>query len=218
MPYGYGSANRSSSSGGSSHDRGGGQHRAAARASRAPTTAPHHPGESTGREQAIANRTYSKPATVTFQGPKVHGEGIGSQTFDKNLRTLALQDQYRQGAYQRAHPFLSKVKSGLGSLGRGLGQIGRHINPLSFAFDNPLMKLLMSGYGRRSIRNLFQRNNQNINWNDPDEEEDIAWENVNYDPNALTRLQQEGLQSLDVFPENRPLRDGMFTDDSWYLS
>ena len=135
--------------------------------------------------------TYSAPPTVTVSGPNVHGEGIGSQTFNQNLRTLQKQQQYQQGAYQRAHPFLSKIQSGLGSLGRGIGNIARNFNPISFAFDNPLMKLLASQYGQGSMRNLFQRNNQNINWNDPDEEEDIAWENINYNPNALTRLQME---------------------------
>ena len=151
--------------------------------------------------------TYSKPDTVTFDTGPHRGEGIGSQTFNKNLRTLALQNQYRQGAYQRAHPFLSKVKSGLGSLGRGIGHVARNFNPLSLAFDNPYMKLLMSGYGRDTMKNLLQRNNQNINWNDPDQEEDIAWENVNYNPNALTRLQME----QDILPEEA-LRDEMFTE------
>ena len=61
------------------------------------------------------------------------------------------------------------------------------------------MKLLVSGYGRGHIGNLFQRNNQNINWKDPDQEEDIAWENINYDPNALTRLQMEqGIMSPNI--------------------
>ena len=121
----------------------------------------------------------------------------------EGLRTLAKQKQYRDLAYQRAHPFLSKIKSGLGSLGRGIGHVARNFNPVSFAFDNPLMKLLMSGYGRGNIRNLFQRNNQNINWNDPDEEEDVAWENVNYNPNALTRLEQLGIMNRDILPEDK---------------
>ena len=153
--------------------------------------------------------TYSKPKTVTFQGPNVHGEGIGSQTFNKNLNTLQHQQQYQQGAYQRAHPFLSKVRSGLGSLGRGLGHVARNFNPVSLAFDNPLMKLLVSGYGRGHIGNLFQRNNQNINWNDPDEEEDIAWENINYNPNALTRLEQLGIMSPNILPEDKPYESYM---------
>ena len=141
--------------------------------------------------------SYSKPDTVTVAGPNVHGEGIGSQTFNKNLRNLQRQQQYQQGAYQRAHPFLSKVRSGLGALGRGMKQVGRNINPLSFATDNPLMKLLASRYGQNDLRNLGS--NQNINWNDPDQEEDIAWENVNYNPNALTRLQMEkGITSPDI--------------------
>ena len=144
--------------------------------------------------------SYSKPDTVTVAGPNVHGEGIGSQTFNKNLRNLQRQQQYQQGAYQRAHPFLSKVKSGLGSLGRGIGHVARNFNPVSLAFDNPVMKLLTSGYGRGNIRDRFQKNNQNINWNDPDQEEDIAWENVNYNPNALTRSQME----QDILPEDKP--------------
>ena len=75
---------------------------------------PHGGGEWSGP-------TYSAPKTKTFTGPNIHGEGIGSQTFDINKRTIALQDQYRQGASQRAHPFLSKVKSGIGNIFHGLG-------------------------------------------------------------------------------------------------
>ena len=157
--------------------------------------------------------TYTKPKTKTFTGPS-RGDGIGSQTFNKNLRTLQKQQQYQQGAYQRAHPFLSKIKSGLGSLGRGIGHVARNFNPVSLALDNPLMKLLMSGYGQGNIRNLLQRNNQNINWNDPDEEEDIAWENVNYNPNALTRLEQENLSGInhpDILSEDKSF-DSYFDD------
>jgi hypothetical protein len=149
--------------------------------------------------------TYSKPKTVTVTKPSHHiGTGPLTQHYNKNLRTLALQDQYRQGAYQRAHPFLSKIRSGLGSLGRGIGHVARNFNPISFAFDNPLMKLLTSGYGRGTITDLFQRNNQNINWKDPDEKEDIAWENINYNPNALTRLKQLGIMGPDILPEDKP--------------
>ena len=145
---------------------------------------------------------YKPPATVTVEGPH-RGDGIGSQTFDINKRTIQKRHDYNRGAYQRAHPFLSKIRSGLGSLGRGIGHVARNFNPISFAFDNPLMKLLMSGYGRGNIRDLFQRNNQNINWNDPDEEEDIAWENINYNPNAKTRLEQLGIMNRDILPEDK---------------
>ena len=128
MPYGYGSANTGSSSSGSSHDRGGGQHRATATRQVAASRArDRHPTtESTGREQAIANRTYGRPDTVTYGGPNVHGEGLGSQTFNRNLRTLARQQQYRQGANQRAHPFLSKL-GGIGGLLKGIGKAGLSI-------------------------------------------------------------------------------------------
>ena len=144
--------------------------------------------------------TYSPPEQLTVTRPSQHiGAGDITQNYNKNLRNLQRQQQYQQGAYQRAHPFLSKVRSGLGSLGRGIGQVARTINPLSFD-DNPLMKLLALRYGQGNTRNLFQRNNQNINWNDPDQEEDVAWENVNYNPNALTRLQME----QDSLPEDRP--------------
>jgi hypothetical protein len=177
------------------------------------TRGEHHPSISTGRERAIADITYNRPDQLRVERPSQHiGAGDTFQDYNENLRNLQRQQQYQQGAYQRAHPFLSKVRSGLGSLGRGIGHVARNFNPLSFAFENPLMKLLMSGYGRGSIKNLFQRNNQNINWNDPDEEEDIAWENINYNPNALTRLQMEqGIMNRDIRPEYE-------IDDSWYLS
>ena len=148
--------------------------------------------------------TYSKPKTVTVTRPSHHiGAGDINQNYNINKRTIQRQHDYNRLAHQRAHPFLSKVRSGLGSLGRGIGHVARNFNPISFAFENPLMKLLASRYGGTNIRNLFQRNNQNINWNDPDEEEDIAWENVNYNPNALTRLEQLGIMSPDILPEER---------------
>jgi len=108
QPPGGGATSRGSGrdvGGGGGHDRGGGQHQAtAARQVAAARPRDHHPGESTGREQAIASRTYGRPDTVTYGGPH-RGDGIGSQTFNRNLRTLGRQQQYRQGAYQRAHPF-----------------------------------------------------------------------------------------------------------------
>jgi len=124
MPGHYGGSSSRSSSG-SSHDRGGGQHRATATRQVAASRArDRHPTtESTGREQAIANRTYSRPNTVTYGGPKVHGEGLGSQTFNKNLRTIQRRHDYNQGAYERAHPFLSKM-GGLGGLLKGIGKAG----------------------------------------------------------------------------------------------
>ena len=74
-------------------------------------------------EGAWSGPTYSPPKTVTYTGPKVHGEGTGTQTFNKNLRTLLKQQQYQQGAYQRAHPFLSKL-GGIGGLLKGIGKAG----------------------------------------------------------------------------------------------
>jgi hypothetical protein len=160
--------------------------------------------------------TYSKPKTVTVTRPSHHiGAGNINQNYNINKRTIQRQHDYNRLAHQRAHPFLSKIQSGLGSLGRGIGHIVQNFNPISFAFDNPLMKLLTSRYGQGNIRNLFQRNNQNINWNDPDEAEDIAWENINYNPNALTRLQmEEGIMNSDILPEQN--YDNMF--DNTYLA
>ena len=142
--------------------------------------------------------SYSPPKQLTVTRPSQHiGAGDTFQNYNKNLRNLQRQQEYQQGAYQRAHPFLSKIRSGLGSLGRGIGHVARNFNPVSLAFDNPLMKLLTSGYGRGNIRNLGS--NQNINWNDPDEAEDIAWENVNYNPYAKTRLQsEEGIMGPNI--------------------
>ena len=118
---GGGHANVGGSGGNGSHDRGGGQHRTTA-ARHTPTRAKdRHPGESTGKERAIANRTYNRPNRVTYTGPRVHGEGIGSQTFNKNLRTIQRRHDYNRGAYERAHPFLSKV----GGLGGLFGALGR---------------------------------------------------------------------------------------------
>ena len=72
MPGHYGGSSSSSSSSGSSHDRGGRQHQATATRQVAASRArDRHPTtESTGREQAIANRTYSRPDTVTASTPQ----------------------------------------------------------------------------------------------------------------------------------------------------
>ena len=121
MPYGYGSANTGRSSG-SSHDRGGRQHQATATRQVAASRArDRHPTtESTGREQAIANTTYGRPDTVTYGGPS-RGEGIGSQIFNKNLRTIQRRHDYNRLANQRAHPFLSRL-GGIGGLLKGIGR------------------------------------------------------------------------------------------------
>jgi hypothetical protein len=104
--------------------------------------------------------TYSPPEQLTVTRPSQHiGAGDITQNYNKNLRNLQRQQQYQQGAYQRAHPFLSKVRSGLGSLGRGIGQVARNV-PLSLGFDNKLMKLLAARYGGTNIKDFFQRNNQ----------------------------------------------------------
>ena len=138
----------------------------------------------------------------------------------QNQRTAALRGRASdQGFHQFLTPrtnyqrptFGMRLRSGLGALGRGIGHVARNFNPVSLAFDNPLMKLLVSGYGRGHIGNLFQRNNQNINWKDPDQEEDIAWENINYDPNALTRLEQLGIMNPDILPQN-DLYESYFDD------
>ena len=113
--------------------------------------------------------TYTPPKQLTVTRPSHHiGAGDISQNYNKNLRNLQRQQEYQQGAYQRAHPFLSKIKSGLGSLGRGIGHVARNFNPLSLAFDNPYMKLLMSGYGRGNMKNLFQRNDQTTEQMNPE--------------------------------------------------
>ena len=68
--------------------------------------------------------SYSPPKQLTVTRPSQHiGAGDTFQNYNKNLRNLQRQQQYQQGAYQRAHPFLSKVRSGLGSLGRGIGHV-----------------------------------------------------------------------------------------------
>jgi hypothetical protein len=152
QPPGGGATSR-----GSGRDVGGGHGRgrhAPAAPSRAPTTAAHHPGESTGREQAIASRTYGRPGRVSFEGPNVHGEGIGSQTFNKNLRTIQRRHDYNRLANQRAHPFLSKM-GGLGGLLKGIGKAG-----LSFFGGIPgkLMSGIMtaSDYAKRKGSGVLQ--------------------------------------------------------------
>ena len=157
-------------------------------------------------EGAWSGPTYSAPKTVTVAGPH-RGDGIGSQTFDINKRTIDKQDEYRRGAYERAHPFLSKIKRGLGSLSSGLRYL---VNPmtlvgggLNFLGQQGLGRLLGAlnlGYGT----NLFNPYGNTRNYVDPDEEEDFAWENINYNPNALTRLEQLGIMNPDILPENRP--------------
>jgi hypothetical protein len=134
---GGGHANVGGGGGNGSHDRGGRQHRTTA-AKHTPTRAKdRHPGESTGRERAIANTTYNRPDRVTYRGPNVHGEGIGSQTFNKNLRTIQRRHDYNTGAYERAHPFLSKV----GGMGGIFGALGRG----ALSFFGGIPGKLMSG-------------------------------------------------------------------------
>ena len=46
------------------------------------------------------------------------------------------------------------------------------------------------------------------------ESKDFDWENINYNPNALTRLQQLGIMSPDILPEEKSITDEIFTDEN----
>ena len=79
----------------------------------------HHPG---GDHRGPT--TYTPPKQLTVTRPSQHiGAGDTFQNYNKNLRNLQRQQQYQQGAYQRAHPFLSKL-GGIGGLLKGIGKAG----------------------------------------------------------------------------------------------
>jgi len=153
QPPGGGATSR-----GSGRDVGGGHGRgrhAPAAASSAPTTAQHHPGESTGRERAIASTTYSRPGRLSVTRPSHHiGAGDITQNYNKNLRTIQRRQDYNRLANQRAHPFLSKL-GGLGGLLKGIGKAG-----LSFFGGIPgkLMSGIMtaSDYAKRKGSGVLQ--------------------------------------------------------------
>ena len=204
---------------GGSHDRGGRQHQATATRQVAATRArDRHPTtESTGREQAIADIIYNRPDQLPItRGGQHIGTGPLTQSYDKNLRTLALQNQYRQGAYQRAHPFLSKVRSGLGSLGRGLGNMAMMFNPYSAALG-------LAGKARLgSMFNIGSRYaNQGGNFLNEWRQYDNLMDYLNRNKNQTTEQMDpelakyfsgtEGIMDPDIRPEYE-------IDDSWYLS
>jgi hypothetical protein len=104
-------------------------------------------------EGAWSGPSYSPPKTVTYTGPKVHGEGTGTQTFNKNLRTLALQNKYRQGALQRAHPGGGGIKNFLGNWASAVGgsQLGGGLGSMLFGPWGMLLgSLFGQGVGRRA--------------------------------------------------------------------
>ena len=80
-------------------------------------------------EGAWSGPTYSAPKTVTVAGPH-RGDGIGSQTFDISIKELSINKMsIDEELIERAHPFLSKIKRGLGSpLSSGLRYL---VNPMT---------------------------------------------------------------------------------------
>ena len=104
--------------------------------------------------------------------------------------------------------FGQRFKTGIGNLFSGLGgglrNLAGFVNPLAFAIDNPYARMAVNYMGKKFAPNLYNKwSNQDSGWTDPDEKEDVAWENINYNPNALTRLQQLGIMSPDILPEDK---------------
>ena len=203
---GGGDPGMTSAPSGRSHDRGGRQHQATATRQVAATRArDRHPPA-----QPVAH-TVAPTAQYDDQIQRIAAQ---------NQRTAALRGRASdQGFHQFLTPrtnyqrptFGMRLRSGLGSLGRGIGHVARNFNPLSFAFDNPLMKLLMSGDGRRNIRDLFQRNTQ--------DDEEIDYNQLGLYTDTIgdaigpgKRVGEDyrtGIMGPDILPEDKPYESYM---------
>jgi len=187
------------------------------------TRGEHHPSISTGRERAIADITYDRPEQLTVTRPSQHiGTGLIDQLYNVNKRTIDRQQQYQQGAYQRAHPFLSKVRSGLGSLGRGLGNIGN----MAMMFNPYTAALGLAGKARLgTMFNMGSRYaNQGGNWLNEFRQYDTLMDYLNRNKNQTTEQMDpelakyfsgtEGIMDPNILPEERPVTDEIFTDEN----
>ena len=134
----------------------------------------------------------------------------------QNKRTRDLRN--RAGGDEGFHQFITprtnyqkptlgmRLRSGLGALGRGIGHVARNFNPISFAFDNPLMKLLLSGYGPRNIniRDLFPRNtDEEIDYNQLGLYTDTIDDAIG-PGERVGEAYRMGIMNPDILPENRP--------------
>jgi len=179
-----------------SHDRGGQQHQATAA-----TQAPVRSRIQSERQQDfrqgqiredIARREAEKDyRDITY----MKGPGIGT-----------LGGQQKINEYQPT--FGQRFKMGIGNLFSGLGgglrNLAGFVNPAAFAMDNPYARTAINYMGQKFAPNLYNK------WSNQDEDsaisrdweresKDFDWENINYNPNALTRLQMEqGIMSPDI--------------------
>jgi hypothetical protein len=132
-----------------------------------------------------------------------------------------LQGQQKINEYQPT--FGQRFKTGIGNLFSGLGgglrNLAGFVNPLAFAIDNPYARTAVNYMGKKFAPDFYNK------WSNQDqdsaisrdwerESKDLDWENVNYNPNALTRLEQLGIMSPDILPKQK--YDNMF--DNTYLA
>jgi len=191
------------------------------------------PGGQGARGQATQNPGRSAPSGP---GPDRHPPAqpvahtvAPTAQYDDRIQRIAAQNQRTAALRGRAsdqgfHQFLTprtnyqkptfgmRLRGGLGALGRGIGHVARNFNPLSFAFENPLMKLLAARYGGTNIKDFFQRNNQ--------DDEEIDYNQLGLytdrigDAIGPGKRVGEGIMSPDILPEQK--YDNMF--DNTYLA
>jgi hypothetical protein len=187
------------------------------------------PGTSaSGGQRGEGRRDHHPPAQPVAHtvAPTVKYDDRIQRIAAQNKRTTDLRN--RAGGDEGFHQFITprtnyqkptlgmRLRSGLGALGRGIGHVARNFNPISFAFDNPLMKLLMSRYGQGNIRNLFQRNTQDdgeIDYNRLGLYTDTISDAIG-PGKRVGEDYRTGIMSPDILPE--PKYDNMF--DNTYLA
>jgi hypothetical protein len=103
--------------------------------------------------------------------------------------------------------FGQRFKTGIGNLFSGLGgglrNLAGFVNPAAWAIDNPYLRTGLNYMGKKFAPDLYNK------WSNQDqdsaisrdwerESKDFDWENINYNPNALTRLEQLGIMDPNI--------------------
>ena len=187
---------------GQTHSGGGGDKGPAHLSHNAPVFAPEAP------PREVGGAGYISPADQRTLDIK---QDIINRNLEKDYRDVrymahdfgnyGLQGQQKINEYQPT--FGQRFKTGIGNLFSGLGgglrNLAGFVNPLAFAIDNPYARLGINYMGKKFAPNFYNKwSNQDSGWTDPDEKEDVAWENINYNPNALTRLEQLGIMGPNI--------------------
>jgi len=182
------------------------------------------------------DRHPSEPKPAHTVAPTAQYDDRIQRIAAQDQRTAALRTQQLQnmrdpnyGQFLRPSPLIEKptlgmrMRSGLGALGRGLGNIGNMammFNPFTAALGLAGKAPWLGG-----LLNIGSRYaNQGGNWLNEFRQHDTLEKYLNRNKNQTTQQMDpellkyfsgtEGIMDPNIFPEERPITDEMFTDEN----